>query len=106
MSGSLPPAFSAFICKVVVAIVDPILLLLTTAAFVYFLWGVAKVVIQSSQGEEALDEKRSMLWGIVGLAIIFGVYGIVNFAIATANGVGFSIATFTGPSCAAAGVMR
>ena len=95
-------ALNIFLCKVVVAIVNPIILLLTAAAFIYFLWGVAKFIIDLGRGDEAAgDGKRGMLWGIIGLAIIFGAYGIINLAIASVNGIGFSINPFTGPHCEA-----
>ena len=95
-------ALNTFLCKVVVAIVNPIILLLAAAAFIYFLWGVTQVIIQKGQGEDATDAKSSMLWGIVGLAIIFGAYGIINIAIGSANGIfDAGIPVFTGTHCAA-----
>lgn len=93
--------FNTFLCKVVVNIVNPIILLLSAAAFIYFLWGLVHLLIQLSQGEDAGESKQAMLWGIVGLAIVFGAYGIINLATGTADGIfGSSIGVFTGPHCA------
>ena len=83
-----------FICKVVDQIVNPIILLVSAGAFIYFLWGVAQFIMEMSQGEQETAGKRSMLWGIIGLAIIFGAYGIINLALGT-----FGLGSYEGPGC-------
>ncbi len=47
-------------------------------ALVMFIWGVVQFVINSS--EEAKKEKgrQFMLWGIIGLAVMVSVWGLVN----------------------------
>lgn len=74
-----------FLLKVVTQIVNPIILLLAATAFVVFLWGV--FVFIAHAGEEAKREegKKAILWGLVGLVIIFGAYGIINLALGTFN---------------------
>lgn len=73
-----------FLVKVITQIIDPIVLLLATGAFVYFLWGVYQFIRHAADQKQ--DEgRRAILWGIVGLGIIFGAYGIVNLALDTFN---------------------
>lgn len=74
-----------FLLKVVTQIVNPIILLLAATAFVVFLWGV--FIFIANAGEEAKREegKKAILWGLVGLVIIFGAYGIINLALGTFN---------------------
>ncbi len=73
----------AFLLRVVTEIVNPIILLLSAAAFIAFLWGVFRF-IQGAGDENARAEARTtILWGIVGLVIIFGAYGIINLALNT-----------------------
>jgi hypothetical protein len=88
------PGFQAFLCKVIVAIVDPLIVLISAAAFAYFLYGVAKFILDRSRGEEADAGKSHMLWGIVGLAIIFGAYGIINVSLGTTG-----LGSYSRPQC-------
>ncbi|MBI5078188.1 MAG: hypothetical protein HZB11_02380 [Candidatus Yonathbacteria bacterium] len=65
--------------KVNDAILQPLISLLMAAAVAYFLFGVMKFV-KNQDNEDALAEgKRHMLWGIIGIAIMVSVYGILNF---------------------------
>lgn len=72
-----------FLKKVVVEIVNPIILLLIAAAFVLFLWGVFELIKGAGDETKRSEGKRAMLWGIIGLVIIFGAYGIINIALGT-----------------------
>lgn len=61
------------------AVLQPIVSLLMAAAVGYFLYGVMKFV-QNQDNEEAQAEGKShMVWGVVGLAIMVSVFGILNF---------------------------
>ncbi|MFN4181199.1 MAG: hypothetical protein ACK4FA_00675 [Candidatus Paceibacteria bacterium] len=46
-------------------------------AFVFFFWGVVQYVLTS---EEAAKSKGRdyMLWGVIGLVVMFSVYGLVR----------------------------
>lgn len=54
--------------------------LLFVLVTVYFFWGVAEFVRFSASGETAkLEEgKKHMVWGIIGMAIMLGAWGIVQ----------------------------
>ena len=79
------PVVTAFIAKVVTQIINPIILLLSAAAFVVFLWGVFSF-IRNAGDEKARTEGRSAIfWGLIGLVIIFGAYGLINVALGTFN---------------------
>jgi phosphate starvation-inducible membrane PsiE len=71
------------LCKIVDQVLNPIVLLLAAAAFVVFLWGLVKFLSTTAQGGEMAEGKNHMLWGIVGLIIIFGAYGLINIVITT-----------------------
>ncbi len=70
-----------FLYKVTLEIIDPILLLLSAAAFVLFLWGVFEFIRNGADSTKRADGQRAILWGIIGLVIIFGVFGIINIAL-------------------------
>lgn len=74
-----------FLGKVVVEIINPIILLLAAGAFVLFLWGVFEFIYRAGDEERRVEGRRAILWGIVGLVIIFGAYGIINVALGTFN---------------------
>ncbi|MCR4276082.1 MAG: hypothetical protein NUV90_01725 [Candidatus Parcubacteria bacterium] len=76
---------NAFLGKVVVQIIDPIILLLAAVAFVVFLWGVFEFIAHAGDETKRKEGKSAILWGLVGLVIIFGAYGIINIALGTFN---------------------
>ncbi len=77
------PVLNEFLKKVVTEIVNPIILLLSAAAFVLFLWGVFDFVAHAGDETKRTDGKKAIMWGIIGLVIIFGAYGIINVALGT-----------------------
>jgi len=72
-----------FLGKVVVQIINPLILLLAASAFVVFIWGVFEFIAHAGEETKRAEGKRAILWGLVGLAIIFGAYGIINLALGT-----------------------
>ena len=74
-----------FLGKIVTEIVNPIILLLAGAAFVLFIWGVFDFVAHAGDETKRTEGKRAIMWGLVGLVIIFGAYGIINIALGTFN---------------------
>lgn len=72
-----------FLGKVVIQIVNPIILLLTAAAFVLFIWGVFEFVAHAGDETKRSEGKRAIMWGLVGFVIMFGAYGIINIALKT-----------------------
>jgi hypothetical protein len=58
--------------------------ILTPLAFalcvLYFFWGVVKYIRTGAGSEQAAEEgKRIMVWGIVGLFVVFSIWGIISF---------------------------
>lgn len=74
-----------FLGKVVVEIVNPLILLISAVAFVVFLWGVFQFIVHAGDEKQRTEGKNAILWGLVGLVIIFGAYGIINLALGTFN---------------------
>lgn len=84
------PVLDAFLGKVVVQIINPIILLLAATAFVAFLWGVFEFIAHAGDEGKRVEGRSAILWGVVGLVIIFGAYGLINLALGT-----FGIAPIT-----------
>ena len=54
-------------------------MLLMALAVAYFLYGVMKFVRDQSSEYAQVEGKRHMVWGVVGIAIMVSVWGILNF---------------------------
>ena len=64
--------------KVNDAILTPIIVLLFALAVAYFLFGLMKFILNQDSEEDQAAGKQHMLWGVVGLAIMVSVWGILN----------------------------
>ncbi len=74
---------TGFLCKVVTEVVNPLILLLSAGAFIVFLWGILVYIRASGEPEKRRVGGSGILWGFVGLVIIFGAYGLINLATGT-----------------------
>jgi hypothetical protein len=72
-----------FLNTVVVQIINPIILLLGAAAFVVFIWGVFEFIVHAGDEGKRAEGRSAIMWGLIGLVIIFGAYGIINIALGT-----------------------
>lgn len=61
------------------AILQPIVMLLMALAVLYFLFGVMMFVKDQSSEDAQVKGKSHMVWGVIGLAIMVSVWGILNF---------------------------
>jgi hypothetical protein len=76
---------NSFILRVNHYILNPIIGLLFALAFVYFVYGIIKFirVNQDEKGTGRIEARDSILWGIVGMVIMFSVFGLIKFVLAT-----------------------
>ncbi len=75
--------FQTFIGKVQEQILTPIITLLTLGAFLIFLWGIVEFIAGATNEEKRAAGQQHMIWGIIGLVIIFGANAIVSLLKAT-----------------------
>jgi hypothetical protein len=64
--------------KIVTEIFSPLYELVAAIAFAYFLYGAAKFIYDMRRPEEKNTGKQHLLWGFIGLLIIFSVGGILS----------------------------
>lgn len=64
-------------------VINPIIILLFSVALLVFFWGIF-VFIKGAASEEVRKKgKSAMEWGIKGLLIMVGVYGILRVVLTT-----------------------
>ncbi len=67
-----------FLGKVESQVLLPIITLLAFAAFVVFLWGVVDFIRQADNPEARKIGQTHMIWGVVGIVLIFGTTAVIN----------------------------
>lgn len=71
-----------FITSVGAVIINPTIFLLFGVALLTFVWGIFKYVRNAESGDKA-ENKGAILWGLVGMFVMIGVYGIWNVVLKT-----------------------
>jgi hypothetical protein len=72
-----------FIHSVNEAILNPVIKLLFALAFIYFLWGVAQMILNADSEEGRTTGRDHIMWGVIGMTIMFSVWGIMNLVLRT-----------------------
>ena len=67
-----------FIGVVTDKIIDPLIILLSAVALLYFLWGLLEMIINADNETGRETGRRHMLYGVIGLAVMVSAYGIMN----------------------------
>jgi len=65
---------------------NPLIVLMFAIALVTFVWGMFSFFGRKDSTEEIEKGKRHILWGIIGMAIMVSVFGIINFITNTTIG--------------------
>jgi TRAP-type C4-dicarboxylate transport system permease small subunit len=77
----MPPTtnapLDAFLTKVNAQIIVPFVTLLVLAAFTIFIWGVVEYIRNADNDEKRSLGTQHIVWGLVGLTIIFGANAII-----------------------------
>lgn len=75
--------FEQFLTNVQNEILSPLLTLIALAAFVFFVWGVVEFIRGADNVEKRQVGQQHMVWGVLGLVIIFGANAIIAIIRAT-----------------------
>lgn len=70
-------AVDTFLGNIEREILTPIITLIALAAFLIFVWGVVDFIRSADNDEKRKAGQQHMIWGIIGLAIIFGANAII-----------------------------
>ena len=74
-----------FLIKVNAQIVNPLIKFLFALAIAYFLYGVFEFISNQANEEKKTTGKSHMIWGIVGITIMLGVWGILSIILNSLN---------------------
>ena len=74
---------NAFIANLDKLIVNPLIVFLFALASVYFLYGVFEFIFNQENEEKKTSGKSHMLWGVIGISIMLGVWGIFSLIVNT-----------------------
>jgi len=72
-----------FLNKVNAFIINPLIYLLFVLSFVYFSYGVFKFLTLEASDGKRIEARNAILWGIVGMVIMFSVFGLIRFVLDT-----------------------
>lgn len=77
--------YEGFLANVIREIVSPLITLVGLAATVYFVWGVVQFIANAEDNEKRETGKRHMIWGLIGMVVIFGANALVWFLVGVTN---------------------
>ena len=66
-------------------IINPLIIFLFALALLYFLYGVFEFISNQDNEEKKTTGKNHMLWGVIGLTIMMGVWAILGIIMNTLN---------------------
>jgi len=75
----------SFVSNVNKLIINPLIILLFALAVVYFLYGIFEFISNQENEEKKTTGKSHMIWGIIGIVIMMGVFTILNIIMSTFN---------------------
>jgi len=79
VAPSGPPSdFADFVCYVT-NFVGILLPFLTTISVLVFFWGIVKFISAAGDEKKIEDGKKFLVWGVIGLFIMFSIWGILQF---------------------------
>ena len=81
----MPTSIISFLNKLNQLVLNPVILLLFAVSFVYFIFGVIRFLSADAgdKGSNRIEAKNSIIWGIVGMLIMFSVFGIIRLVLDT-----------------------
>lgn len=81
-AAATPSNFKELVTLILRDIFTPLVMLIIGLAFVTFLWGIYKyITVASTEGKEGA--RATIIYGLIGLAVMLSVWGLVQILTAT-----------------------
>lgn len=71
--------FKGFIDFLIGTLISPLFSLFLGAAVVFFLWNLMGIIRKSGQPEELAKMKEQAVWGVIAIAVMVSMWGLVHF---------------------------
>ena len=71
--------FKDLVDFIILAFVKPLMVIIFGAAIVFFLWNILGVIRKSDQPEELAKFKSKVVWGVIAIAVMVSMWGLVRF---------------------------
>lgn len=72
-----------FIDSVAVHVLNPLIELAFAVAVIIFLWGIFEYFLMTTDPGKRSEGAKHILWGVIGMFIMVGAYGIIYLVINT-----------------------
>lgn len=69
---------SGLITRFKLYIISPTILIIFSAGFFLFVWGLVEFLRNLNAGGDNKEGKQHMVWGLVGMLVMVSVYGIIS----------------------------
>ncbi len=79
----MPLSIQSFLSRISEFILNPIIVLMFVVALLTFFWGLVEFIRSAGSEDGRETGKRNMMWGIIGMVIMVGVYGIIRITLST-----------------------
>ena len=88
LSAGAPANATELLNNISKFVINPVIFILFSAAFVVFIWGVVQFVANLDNEEARSTGAKHMVWGIIGMVVMVGVNSIVDIIQSTIRQVG------------------
>lgn len=75
--------FAHFLNKLFDLILNPAIVLLFAVALLIFFWGIVQFISSETANTKRKEGQKKIIWGLVGLFIMFSAYGIIRLILNT-----------------------
>jgi hypothetical protein len=76
-------SIAPFLNKLNAYVLNPIILLVFVIAFLVFMIGILQFVNSASDDNQRKDSKKRIMYGLLGMFIMFSAYGIISLILST-----------------------
>jgi len=78
-------SLSTILAPIISNVIEPALLFIFGAAFIYFIWGVYKLIRDADSPEGRELGWKHILYSAIGMFIMLGAYGIIRLIASSVN---------------------
>lgn len=64
-------------------LINPVIIFLFSLGLVLFLYGIVRYLLNPSDENIRTESKKHLVWGLIGMLIMFSVFGIINIIVKT-----------------------